>query len=97
MSRWLTVCCETLSLCVCTHTHSPSLVLVAVMKPKELKTKIYSHADSLIPSHSVSGVDVGQTLLQSNNTLTTRLDQLTADHQTQVYPLTVCLVQADPT
>ena len=38
------------------HTHSLSLVLVAVMKSKELKTKI-SHANSLtlsLPSHCLS-------------------------------------------
>ena len=33
-----------------THIHSLSLVLVAMMKSKELKTKIYSHAHSLILS-----------------------------------------------
>ena len=37
-------------------THSRVLVLVAVMKPKVLKTKIYSHADPLTLSlcHSLS-------------------------------------------
>ena len=31
-----------------THIHSPSRVLVVMMKSKEFKTKIYSHAHSLI-------------------------------------------------
>ena len=35
-----------------THTHSLSLILVAVMKSKEFKTKT-SHAHSLILSHSL--------------------------------------------
>ena len=42
-----------------THTHSLSLVLVVMMKSKELKTKIYSHADSLILSlilYEIKGV-----------------------------------------
>ena len=37
-----------------THIHSLSLVLVVMMKSKELKTKIYSHAHSLILSHRLS-------------------------------------------
>ena len=36
-----------------TGIHSLSLVLVVMMKSKELKTKIYSHADSLIHSTSL--------------------------------------------
>ena len=35
-----------------THIHSPSLALVVMMKLKELKTKNYSHAHSLIHTHS---------------------------------------------
>ena len=37
-----------------THIHSLSFVLVAVMKSKELKTKIYPHAHSLILSPQLS-------------------------------------------
>ena len=37
-----------------THSLSPVPVLVVMMKSKELKTKIYSHTDSLILSLSVS-------------------------------------------
>ena len=39
-----------------THIHSLSLVLVVMMEAKEFKTKIYSHAHSLIlsQSHSLS-------------------------------------------
>ena len=33
------------------HIHSPSPVLVVMLKSKEFKTKIYSHAHSLILSH----------------------------------------------
>ena len=36
------------------YSHSLSLVLVVLMKSKELETKIYSHADSLILSHPIS-------------------------------------------
>ena len=52
-SHCVSHCVAAVYLSLHTHIHSLSRVLVVMMKSKELKTKIYSHAHSLILSHCV--------------------------------------------